>query len=58
MSASDDIINNLSNLKDINERQSIIDKYYRYGILDRDEAIRKIIELRILGIWLFIKLIA
>ena len=47
MSVSDDIINNLSNLKDINERQSIIDKYYRYGILDRDEAIRKIIELRI-----------
>ncbi len=34
-------------MKDINERQSIIDKYYRYGISDRDEAIRKIIELRI-----------
>ena len=29
MSVSDDIINNLSNLKDINERKSIIDKYYR-----------------------------
>lgn len=46
MSASDDIINNLSNLKDINERQSIIKKYYKTGALDRKNAIEKIVELR------------
>jgi len=46
MSIPNNIISNLSNLRDINERQSIIDKYYRTGTLDRKNAIEKIVELR------------
>lgn len=34
-------------IKDINERDSIICNYQKYGLLDRDDAIKKIQELRI-----------
>lgn len=34
-------------IKDINERDSIIYNYQKYGSLDRDDAIKKIRELRI-----------
>ena len=34
-------------IKDIGERDSIIFNYHKYGSLDRNEAIRKIQELRI-----------
>ncbi|MEY8367808.1 hypothetical protein AALA24_03470 [Anaerovoracaceae bacterium 42-11] len=34
-------------IKDIDERNSIIFNYQRYGLLDRDDAIKKIQELRI-----------
>lgn len=34
-------------IKDINERDSIIYNYQKYGLLDRDDAIKKIQELRI-----------
>ena len=33
--------------KDIDEREKIIDKFYTYGIFDRDEAISKIQRLRL-----------
>lgn len=33
-------------IKDIKERDDIIRKYNLYGLLDRDDAIRKIMELR------------
>ncbi len=33
-------------IKDIKERNDIIRKYNLYGLLDRDDAIRKIMELR------------
>ena len=33
-------------IKDIKERDNIIRKYNLYGLLDRDDAIRKIMELR------------
>ena len=34
-------------IKDINERENIVCNYQRYGVLDRDDAIKKIQELRI-----------
>lgn len=34
-------------LNSIKERKEIIDKYYKTGYLDRDEAVKKIKELRI-----------
>ncbi|MBR2277914.1 MAG: hypothetical protein IJ872_01745 [Eubacterium sp.] len=34
-------------LNSIKERKDIIDKYYQTGYLDRDEAVKKIKELRI-----------
>ena len=34
-------------LNSIKERKEIIDKYYNTGYLDRDEAVKKIKELRI-----------
>ena len=37
----------ISMLKDINEHRQIIEKYQRTGILDRDEAVRKIQLLRL-----------
>ena len=35
-----------SKLKDVNDRQLLIDKYLTTGILDRDDAVSKIKELR------------
>ena len=32
--------------RDIKERKNIIDTFFRYGYLDRDNAIKKILELR------------
>lgn len=42
-----DAFDKASLIKDINERDSIIFNYQRYGLLDRDDAIKKILELRI-----------
>lgn len=42
-----DAFDKASLIKDINERDSIIFNYQRYGLLDRDDAIKKIQELRI-----------
>lgn len=39
--------NKESLIKDIAEREKIISDYKKYGILDRDKAIKKIQELRI-----------
>lgn len=38
--------NNVSLIKDITERDNIIRNYRLYGLLDRDYAIEKILELR------------
>lgn len=40
-------IDNLSLVKDISERDRIIEQYQRFGILDRIDAIDKIKELRL-----------
>lgn len=37
---------NASLIKDITERDNIIRNYQLYGLLDRDDAIKKIMELR------------
>lgn len=42
-----DAVDKASLIKDIDERDSIIFNYQRYGLLDRDDAIKKIQELRI-----------
>ncbi len=42
-----DAFDKASLIKDIDERNSIIFNYQRYGLLDRDAAIKKIQELRI-----------
>lgn len=42
-----DTFDKASLIKDINERENIICNYQRYGLLDRDDAIKKIQELRI-----------
>lgn len=42
-----DIFDEESMIKDIAERNTIICNYQRYGFLDRDDAIKKIQELRI-----------
>ncbi len=42
-----DAFDKASLIKDINERNGIILNYQKYGSLDRNEAIRKIQELRI-----------
>lgn len=42
-----DIFDKESLIKDIAERENIIFNYQRYGLLDRDDAIKKIQELRI-----------
>ena len=41
-----DILEKESIIKDIAERENIICNYQRYGLLDRDNAIKKIQELR------------
>ena len=47
MNTSADYKNNKGSLaKDISERKEIISHYKTYGILDRDNAIKKIQELR------------
>lgn len=48
INTSTDYKNNKDSLiKDIAEREKIISDYKKYGILDRDKAIKKIQELRI-----------
>lgn len=48
MNTSTDYSNDINSLiKDIVEREKIISDYKKYGILDRDKAIKKIQELRI-----------
>lgn len=48
INTSTDYKNNKESLiKDIAEREKIISDYKKYGILDRDKAIKKIQELRI-----------
>lgn len=48
INTSTDYKNNKESLiKDIAEREKIISDYKKYGILDRDNAIKKIQELRI-----------
>lgn len=48
INTSTDYKNNKGSLiKDIAEREKIISDYKKYGILDRDKAIKKIQELRI-----------
>ena len=42
-----DTFDKASLIKDINERENIVCNYQRYGVLDRDDAIKKIQELRI-----------
>lgn len=42
-----DILDKESMIKDITERENIICNYQRYGLLDRENAIKKIQELRI-----------
>ena len=42
-----DIFDKESMSKDITERENIICNYQRYGLLDRDNAIKKIQELRV-----------
>ena len=42
-----DAFDKASLIKNIGERDSIISDYQRYGLLDRDDAIKKIQELRI-----------
>lgn len=42
-----DILDKESIIKDIGERENIICNYQKYGLLDRDNAIKKIQELRI-----------
>lgn len=42
-----DAFDKASLIKDIDERDSIIFNYQRYGLLDRDDAIKKIQKLRI-----------
>lgn len=42
-----DAFDKASLIKNIDERDSIISDYQRYGLLDRDDAIKKIQELRI-----------
>lgn len=42
-----DTFNKESLIKDIGERENIISNYQKYGVLDRDNAIKKIQELRI-----------
>ena len=44
-----DTFDKASLIKDINERENIVCNYQRYGVLDRDDAIKKIQELRIKG---------
>lgn len=41
-----DTVDATSIQKGIEERETIIDRFNRLGILDRDDAIRKILELR------------
>lgn len=48
MNISTDYRNDINSLiKDIAEREKIISDYKKYGVLDRDKAIKKIQELRI-----------
>lgn len=48
INTSTDYKNNKESLiKDIAEREKIISDYKKYGVLDRDKAIKKIQELRI-----------
>lgn len=42
-----EILDKESMIKDITERENIICNYQKYGLLDRDDAIKKIQELRI-----------
>lgn len=42
-----DTFDKASLIKDIDERENIICSYQRYGLLNRDDAIKKIQELRI-----------
>ena len=42
-----DTFDKASLIKDIAERENIICNYQKYGLLDRDDAIKKIQELRI-----------
>lgn len=42
-----ELFDNASLIKDITERDNIISNYKLYGLLDRDDAIKKILELRI-----------
>lgn len=48
INTSTDYKNNKESLiKDIAEREKIISDYKKYGVLDRDKAIKKLQELRI-----------